>query len=1022
MPTRSTLFVSYSHQDQDWFELLKTHLRPLKRSGTLEIWDDRKIRPGSNWREEIRKAIEACKVAVLLITPDFLASDFIAENELPPLLEAAQTDGVEIFPLLVSYSLFTDSPELSNLQAFNSPAEPLDTLPKSKQNRVLTDAARSITAAFLKKRPRPRSDVAPHMPLFDFDRLQRPATPNLVGRIDVLNRLDKFLYCTKTKVLGLIADGGVGKTALVYEWLNRLSCRQTDVERIFGWSFYDPESHTVSSTSEAFSKNVFRFFEDDGIALRTHDARACRIFDQLRRSSTILVLDGVEPLQYSNDVPDYKKGEFVDRLISALLRLVARDPDDWTGRMVLVTSRLPLRDVKGIPGYHEMPLKNLSDREGAALLSQLGVSGSEKRLRTASHDMQGYSLAIVLLGKLVSAQLRGNIEEAYNRSILGSQPDSLFGMSLPEYIQNQGLLEETEYGAHARRVMASYGEILAEASPERILLQIMSLFRRPVSAPEKNELIDHADIARSVKHLTHEQWKIVDQELERYGLLLGETRRGGGPRLQWDCHPLVREYFRELFREEKPGEWRNAHNILFRYFQNIPRKQFPDDLTQLLPLYRAVFHGCLSGLHKSALQLYQHRIMRNAEEAFSTNRLGASAQDVAILKCFLQPNDGVAGENLLPADCAWIRGRIAFCLMCLGRLSEAIEERKEELKYLQGALDWKGAAFSAGSLADLYIYVGDISGAIKYAKEAVEMANNSGDFIENIISKTKLASVYYHRGEFLKALRLFEEAEKIQIMEEPRKICLHSESGWRFNVLLLDQAVRDSAKACDQGLPSFNDILKRAESALDADERDSRMRWQLAIGLDRVVKGCALAGAGNAGAATWELDAGLERIQDSGSVIHLTYAYITRAAFRRYQKQRNFARQDLADAEKHIDECGMPLYRADVQLLSAQVDLDDIVDGGGDNYQLLATAKSAFEDARQTVTEYGYFLRVAELEMVESRLDYHRGYRELAKKHLENAWKELDEHRRWGLVPEWTSVKQEIKGIGGVRIRSPGIS
>jgi hypothetical protein len=75
MPTssdRTTIFVSYSHKDRKYLERLQVHLTDLARQGIINLWSDTKITPGANWREEIRRAIEAAAVAVLLVSADFL--------------------------------------------------------------------------------------------------------------------------------------------------------------------------------------------------------------------------------------------------------------------------------------------------------------------------------------------------------------------------------------------------------------------------------------------------------------------------------------------------------------------------------------------------------------------------------------------------------------------------------------------------------------------------------------------------------------------------------------------------------------------------------------------------------------------------------------------------------------------------------------------------------------------------------------------------------------------------------------
>ena len=100
-------------------ERLRKHLSPIVLNHSLEIWDDTKIAPGHLWREEIKKAIKHTKVAILLISADFLASQFIITDELPLLLEAASKEGAIILPVILSPCMFNDTP-LALFQAVNS--------------------------------------------------------------------------------------------------------------------------------------------------------------------------------------------------------------------------------------------------------------------------------------------------------------------------------------------------------------------------------------------------------------------------------------------------------------------------------------------------------------------------------------------------------------------------------------------------------------------------------------------------------------------------------------------------------------------------------------------------------------------------------------------------------------------------------------------------------------------------------------------------------------------------------------
>ncbi|HLG16878.1 MAG TPA: toll/interleukin-1 receptor domain-containing protein [Blastocatellia bacterium] len=146
MSQRDRVFISYSHQDRKWLDKLQTTLKPLVRSETVNVWADTALKAGTKWRDEIEKALASAGVAVLLVSPNFLASDFIVERELPALLEAAERDGATILWAAVSACLFEET-ELAKYQAMNDPARPLDTLKASDLNKEMVNLARQIKAA-----------------------------------------------------------------------------------------------------------------------------------------------------------------------------------------------------------------------------------------------------------------------------------------------------------------------------------------------------------------------------------------------------------------------------------------------------------------------------------------------------------------------------------------------------------------------------------------------------------------------------------------------------------------------------------------------------------------------------------------------------------------------------------------------------------------------------------------------------------------------------------------------------------
>ena len=126
------------------------HLKPLERNNVLHVWDDTQIQTGAKWLDEIEKAIQTAKLGLLIVSADFLASDFITNNELPPLLEAATKDGAVIMSLIVSPSRFNRT-SLFQFQAINDRSRPLANLPKGEQEAVLVKVTEKLEAVLVRR-------------------------------------------------------------------------------------------------------------------------------------------------------------------------------------------------------------------------------------------------------------------------------------------------------------------------------------------------------------------------------------------------------------------------------------------------------------------------------------------------------------------------------------------------------------------------------------------------------------------------------------------------------------------------------------------------------------------------------------------------------------------------------------------------------------------------------------------------------------------------------------------------------
>jgi hypothetical protein len=140
---KDQVFISYSHKDKKWLVELEMHLKPYLRKGTISSWSDRQIEPGSQWFAEIQSALAKSKIALLLVTPSFLNSDFICEHELGPLLKKAEEGGVKIFWISVSTSSYEQT-DLKKYQAIHDPTKPLAEMSKPKRDRAWVEICKTI--------------------------------------------------------------------------------------------------------------------------------------------------------------------------------------------------------------------------------------------------------------------------------------------------------------------------------------------------------------------------------------------------------------------------------------------------------------------------------------------------------------------------------------------------------------------------------------------------------------------------------------------------------------------------------------------------------------------------------------------------------------------------------------------------------------------------------------------------------------------------------------------------------------
>lgn len=178
MPTPKPLkvFCSYSHRDEDYLEVLKTWLVGLERDQLIEEWHDRMISPGREWEEDIAKHLETSDMVLLLVTPDFMASQYIYEKEISRAVESHRQGKARVIPIIVRPSPPLRSTPFGRLQRLPKDGKPITTWPN--QDEAWLDVLEGIQKAvgeLLFKPPSPGPEVSSQGPVDSSQQAYRQA-------------------------------------------------------------------------------------------------------------------------------------------------------------------------------------------------------------------------------------------------------------------------------------------------------------------------------------------------------------------------------------------------------------------------------------------------------------------------------------------------------------------------------------------------------------------------------------------------------------------------------------------------------------------------------------------------------------------------------------------------------------------------------------------------------------------------------------------------------------------------------
>jgi hypothetical protein len=529
---------------------------------------------------------------------------------------------------------------------FQNPGELLKAIPMIT-GRI--EAGRRITREAMHKMPQAaapartrRPPAKPGPKKISIARLP-VAGSDLFGREEDIAFLDDAWANQQVNVVTIVAWGGVGKSTLVNHWLRRMAAEHyRSAQLVLGWSFYRQCTSGDTSSADEFLDTALTWFGDPDPRLGTAWEKGERLAKLVAHRRTLLILDGLEPLQ---NPPGPQEGRLREPSLQALLRELAA----FNKGLCVITTRTPVADIAG----HERTsalrreLERLTSDAGAKLRRAQGVKGDEAQLRSASDEFGGHCLALTLLGSYLS--------DAYNGDVRCRSEVS------------DHLAQDVRQGADARKVMESYQSWFGEG-PELSVLRMLGLFDRPADERALEVLFKAPAIlglTESLTDLSPPELRTVLARLRRARLLTGEDPHSPG---HLDTHPLVREYFGEQLRNQQKGAWKECNQRLYHYYQALA-PALPESVREMEALFLAVICGCNAGLYHQALhEIYIPRIQRG-EVRFAANVLGARGALLSVLIHFFKGGRWgslvepiVEGRDLTSEDQLFILMHAGLCL------------------------------------------------------------------------------------------------------------------------------------------------------------------------------------------------------------------------------------------------------------------------------------------------------------------------------------------------------------------------
>jgi len=609
--------------------------------------------------------------------------------------------------------------------------------------------------------PMPLEGVAPA------DRVRTAGLPQpgnhevFVGRDGFLSALEGARADQTSRVVLLHGFGGIGKTTILWNWVERLRRQQFQVlPQILGYSFYNQGAQTGGKvSSRPFFDEARHHFRQLGC--RTLDAvNPDRLGEEVarafRRVGGLMVLDGLEPLQFA---PNVNGGRCQDQELHDFLQHLGSheaDPDDrhW---LLVMSSRYPMPPV----GRHfrSIPVTTLTDADGGRLIRSLPTeegrtlhfdppagcdpaqveAAAVAEAEAASRDFGGQPLALVLLVTYLQEHHGGKLAMWKTVPAAEVSDEEMFGRE----------------HRHARRVMDAYHALFQsqdEPAPRRVL-GLVSLFDRPAPRRLLEVLRGGSPITGLTDGLSERGYLAAVRRLRMLHLLLP------GDDDALDAHPLIRARFSALLKAEHPTAWQEGQRRLFEELRE-PRSG-EGDTERFDRCSQVIAHGSRAGLYAEASSYYFQVLTGSQDGRDSWKQLASMGDDLALLSHFFQVPWYIPSKMVPLPDGGEIMNEAGFDLFKLCRFSEAERAFERAVAAWRELREWRKASRDSVLLGKARAALGKLDAARDAAQHAMEFTDRllrdqqeRGQPISKMARKECMSAlffrgeVHHHRGEW----------------------------------------------------------------------------------------------------------------------------------------------------------------------------------------------------------------------------------------------------------------------------------